>query len=273
MILRALFIFFFISSALFANKVIYFNYDQVPQRVIKGQVFDITVKTLSTVKNFQDIRYKFENHSGIKVLNTTPYRVKKGKFYYDTFKLYLTSSRAKLPDIEAYLVADTQYDSTTVLGEDLNIITLNPQRDFSNIIADSFALTNYKTTSYDNKHNIVIFSAVATNAILSRISFQNVYKQGKESVKQSLKNGKITYFVVIDKKYEAFSFSYFNLLKNKFVNIKIPIIVDDDSVATQTDLKPKNQSHETIKLYIAIAVSLILIIIVLWRKNISICYY
>ncbi|MDH4945127.1 hypothetical protein [Sulfurimonas sp. C5] len=267
MILRALFILSLITSALFANKVIYFNYDQVPQRVIKGQIFEVRVKTLSTVKDFSNITYQFTNHPGIRVLNTVPYREKKGKFYYDTFKLYLTASRAKLPDIEASLIAGVPYDSTTIVGENLNIITLNPQKDFSNIIADSFTLTNYKTTSYDNKHNIVLFSGVATNSMLNTIHFNNVYKQGTESIEQAIKNANVTYFVVIDKKYETFSFSYFNLLENKFIDIKIPIIVDDDSVTTQTDLKPTNQSHEKIKTYIAAAVSLLLILFALWRRK------
>lgn len=267
MIIRVLFILSLITSALFANKVIYFNYEQVPQRVIKGQIFDVTVKTLSTVREFSNITYAFKNHKGIKVLNHIPYRVQKGKFYYDTFKLYLTSSNAKLPDIEAHLVADQDYESTTIVGEKLNIITLNPQKDFSNVIADNFALKNYKTTSYDDKHNIVVFSAVAQNSILKAIHFNNVYKQGVESIQQSLKDAKVTYFVVIDKRYETFSFSYFNLLKNKFINLKIPIIVDDDSVATQTDLKPTNQSHEKIKIYIAVAVAVLLVILVMWRKK------
>ncbi|WP_304544237.1 hypothetical protein [Sulfurimonas microaerophilic] len=267
MIVRLLFILSLITSALFANKVIYFSYDEVPQRVIKGQIFDVTVKTLSTVKDFSDIKYEFSDHKGIRVLNKVPYRVKKGKFYYDTFKLYLTSSRAKLPDIEAYLVSSQEYDSTTIKGDKLNIITLNPQRDFSHVIADEFSLKNYKTTSYDNKHNIIVFSATAQNSMLNAMEFENVYKQGQESLQQSLKNGKITYFVVIDKKYETFTFSYFNLLENKFIDIEIPIIVDDDSVATQTDLKPQNQSHEKVKMYIAIAVALLLVILILWRKK------
>ena len=267
MIIRILFILSFITSVLFANKVIYFNYDEVPQRVIKGQIFEVTVKTLSTVKNFQNIQYSFSNHEGIEVLNTIPYRVKKEKFYYDTFKLYLTSSDAKLPDIEASLVADEDYNSTTITGNKLNIITLNPRKDFSNVIADSFALKNYKTTSYDNKHNIVIFSAVATNSMLHTMHFNNVYKQGTESIEQSLKDAEITYFVVIDKKYDTFSFSYFNIVDNKFRDIQIPIIVEDDSVVTQTDLKPTNQSHEKIKIYVAAAFGILLLIVSIWRKK------
>ncbi|WP_428738967.1 hypothetical protein [Sulfurimonas sp.] len=267
MILRVLFILSLIANALFANKVIYTSYDQVPQRVIKGQIFEVTLKTLSTVRDFQDIEYTFSNHPGIEILDTTPNRVQKGKFYYDTFKLYLKSSDAKLPDIEASLVADVSFDTTTIVGDKLNVITLNPQKNFSNIVANNFALKNYKTISYDNKHNIVIFSAIATNSMLEAMHFKNVFKQGIESIEQTLGDSEITYFVVINKKYDKFSFSYFNILRNQFVTLDIPIVVEDDSVTTQTDLKPTNQSHEKIKMYIAAAVSILLFIISIWRKK------
>ncbi|MFT7859536.1 MAG: hypothetical protein ABXS93_01230 [Sulfurimonas sp.] len=267
MSLRLLFIISLFVSALSANKVIYSQYDQVPQRVIKGQVFEITLKTLSTVKNFTDIKYKFTNLYGVKLLNATPYREKRGKFYYDTFKLYLTKNRTKLPDIEVSLVAEREYEPTTIAAKAIEVISLNPPKNFSNIIAENFELTNYKTTSYDNKNNIVVFSAVAQQSILKLMHFNHVLKQGMESNNHMLQDGKITYFVVINKKYEEFSFSYFNLPKNKFVTLTIPIIVDDDSVVTQTDLKPKNQSHEKIKLYLAIAFAVVLVILVVWRKK------
>ncbi len=263
MIFKTFLLFFLIAIPAFAEKVIYLDYEEVPDRVIKGQVFSITVKTLSTVQNFSNITYKFTDHRGISILNKSPYRKKRGKFYYDTFSLYVTSSIAKLPDIEASLVADRSYDSTTIKGGQLNIITLNPPKNFSNVIANSFTLQNYKTTSYDKKHNIIVFSAVANNSIIGSMKFNNVFKQGQESINPP----RITYFVVIDKKYNKFSFSYFNLRKNKYVDIDIPVIVDDDSVTTQSDLKPKNQTHEKIKFYIALAIALLIVLIALWTKR------
>lgn len=254
-------------ASLYANKVIYFNYEDVPQRVIKGEVFDVTLKTLSTVKNFKDIKYKFTNHPGISILQSTPNREKKGKFYYDTFKFCATSTNAKLPDVEASLVASGEYNSSNINGTKIDVIALNPSKNFSNIIANELELLNYKTTSYDNMHNIIVFSATAKNTQIDTMHFKDVFKQGRESISRSLYNSKITYFVVIDKKYETFSFSYFNLLENRFVTIKIPIIVDDDSVVTQTDLKPQNQSHEKIKFYTASAVTLAILLFAIYRRK------
>ena len=253
---------------LFANKVIYTKYTEVPQRVVKGEIFDVTLKTLSTVANIDDVKYNFYNYQGLKLLNSTPQREYRGKYTYDKFYFLTTRSRAKLPDINASIDAVNQeYEISSIQGHSLNVITLNPKKDFSNIIANNFELVEYKTTSYDSKHNIIVLVAKAENTDIQKMKFQNVFKQGIESSTPSYLESRITYFVVIDKRKENFSFSYFNLLKNRFIKINIPIIVDDDSVVAQSDLKPKDQSHDKLKLVLAIAFTIFGVIFIVIRRK------
>ncbi|WP_457749900.1 hypothetical protein [Sulfurimonas sp.] len=266
MIKTLLLTFIFISS-LFANKVIYLSYDEIPNRVIKGEIFPVTYKALSTVKNFDDILYEFSNHNGLKILDEAPQRVQRGKYYYDTFHMEVTQNNARLPDVEAFLMAPRDYNSTSLQGKKLNVITLNPNKNFSNIIANNFNLQEYKTTVYDATHNIVIFVASAQNCDIEQMHFNDVYKQGIESVSGNYDEAKITYFIIIDKKIENFSFSYFNLLKNDYTQATIPIIVNDDSVSTQSDLRPRDQSHDTIKMYIAAAIAFAGFILILIRRK------
>ena len=255
-------------SSLFANKVLYLSYDKVPDRVIKGEVFSVTIKTISTVKDFNAITYRFSNKVGLTVLNDVPYREEKAKYFLETFKFISTRNSSRLPDITASLEADKEYQNTTLPGKDLNVIALNPKQDFANVIADSFELLEYKTTSYDNRHNIVVFTAQAQNSNLDNIAFNNVFKQGVESItSDNVIDPKVTYFVVIKKELEKFSFSYFNLQKNKFSNIIIPIIVDDDSVTTQTDLKPRDHSKVDLKINIAAGVAILILFFAIWRKK------
>ena len=265
--LKLLFLTLIVAASLFAQKVLYLNYEETPTRVIKGEIFPVTLKTLSTLRDFDDIEYEFSNHPGIEILDQTPVREQKGKFFYDTFHMLVTGSKAKLPDVNASIIAAQEYNSTMIKGEKLNVITLNPKKNFSNIIANALELQEYKTTSYDNRHNIVVFVATAKNCDIKKMHFENVYKQGMESVTDSYEDAKITYFVVIDKRLEYFTFSYFNLLKNNYELVSVPIIVDDDSVTTQSDLKPRDQSHDTIKMYIALAVSLLGLILILFRQK------
>jgi len=272
-VIRLLLFSLILLSSLYANKVIYLSYDNIPTRVVKGEIFPITLKVLSTVKDYEDIHYEFSNMNGLKMLTDVPDRVQNGKYFYDTFYLLSTQRWAKLPDVNATLISQEEYDSSYIHGEELNIISLNPKKNFSQIIANNFELVEYKTTSFDSEHNIIVFVAIAENSNIKAMHFKNVFKQGIESVYESHLESKITYFLVIDKTIENFSFSYFNLIKNKFSVIAIPIIVEDDSVTTQSDLKPKDQSKERLKMSIAaVLVFIALIFIILRRKYIYLIF-
>ncbi|MDA7817853.1 hypothetical protein N9A28_06650 [Sulfurimonas sp.] len=281
--MRILLVCLFFFSALFANeldknatllekplqKVLYVSYEDVPKRIINGSIFTITIKTLSTVKNFTDITYELSESQGLKLLSDYPSREIHDKYYYETFYFLATSKSVKLPNIKATLLSfdDNQYATTILAGKQVNVVSLNPKKNFANIIADSFELLEYKTTSYDTQYNIVVFSAVATTSDISAFNLQNIHKQGIESVLESYLDSKITYYAIISKKIKNFSFTYFNLKTNKFEMLNIPIIVNDDSVTTQSDLKPKDQSHQLLKIKIASAVAFILFIVIMWRKQ------
>jgi len=249
-------------------KVLYLNFKSTPQRVIKGEIFSVTLKTLSTVENFSNITYELLNYKGLKSLNEIPYREEDSRYFYDTFYFLTTSSNANIPDFKATLIGyDTTYKDTTLNGFKLNVVTLNPKDNFANIVADSFELLEFKTTTYDDVHNILVFVATAKNCDIVSFELKDAYKQGIESITESHFNSKLVYYVVIKKEVETLSFTYFNLLKNSFVRLNIPIIVDDDSVTTQTDLKPKDQSHDRKKMLLASAIALIAFLLILWRKK------
>lgn len=255
------------TLSLFAEQVVYLSYDKVPQRVIKGEISSFTIKSISTVSDFPDISYQIPQTNGIKILDEFPIRDTQGKYFYDTFHFLTTSSSAQLPDINASVIGSEDYDSSILKGSKLNVITLNPKKNFSNVIANSMELVDYKTTTYDDNHNIVIFMLSALNADIKAIHFKGVAKQGIESVSESYDESRVTYYVVLKKELETFSFSYFNLLKNRFQNINIPIVVIDDSVVTQSDLKPKDQSHELLKVEIAALIAFLAFLFILWRKK------
>jgi len=251
------------------TNVLYLSYKNLPTRVIKGEIFSLTIKALSTIKKFTDITYKLSKLQGLKLLSFFPLRVEEGKYYYETFYFLVTQDNAKLPSITGTLIdhQGTLYKKAVLPTKDLEVVTLNPKDDFSNIIAKSFELIEYKTTSYDTKHNIVIFVATAIQSNISSFKLKNVYKQGIESMVESYFDSKITYYAIIDKNIQKFSFSYFNINYNRFTSVDIPIIVDDDSVTTQSDLKPKDQSKERLKMAIAAGIAIFGFLIILWRKK------
>ncbi|MCF6309977.1 MAG: hypothetical protein L3J19_05820 [Sulfurimonas sp.] len=251
------------------QKVLYLSYKETPTRVIKGGIFKVTIKSLSTTNDFTDIVYELSNSRGLKLLSDFPAREIDSRYYYETFYFLVTSTNARLPDFTAELLNynNKQFKKTLLEGNKLNVVELNPKKNFSNIVAESFSLIDYKTTSYDSTHNIIIFAATATNCDIASFKLNNIYKQGIESIVESYFESKITYYAIVDKKMENLAFSYFNLKNNKFELINIPIVVDDDSVTTQSDLKPTNQSRERLKMTVAGAVALVGFLIILWRKK------
>jgi hypothetical protein len=251
------------------TNVLYLSYQDVPSRVINGEIFSLTIKALSTVKSFSNITYKLSKLQNLRLLTRSPIRKKEGPYYIETFYFLVTSEHAKLPTITGTIVDNDNnvYKKNTLRAKELTVVKLNPQENFSNIVATSFELQESKTTNYDSEHNIVVFVAKAKQCNIASFKLQNVYKQGRESITRSYRNSKITYYAIIDKKIQNFSFSYFNTIDNKFKTINIPIIVNNDSVTTQTDLKPKDQSRELLKMAIAGGIAILILILVLWTKK------
>ena len=252
------------------QKVLYLNYVETPKRVIKGEIFSITIKTLSVIPDFEDIEYTLDNGRDIKILNDgIPYRKEQERFFLDTFYFQATGTNVRLPDITATLqdYFGTAYRLTTLQGKSIASIALNPKEDFCNIIAKELVIKRYKTTSYDDTHNIIVFVAEAKQTFLKDFNLQNVYAQGFESLSDSIESSRMIYYVVIDKKEENLHFSYFNTLKNDYITLNIPIIVEDDSVTTQSDLKPKDNSKQKIKMLIAVTIILVGVVMLLWRQR------
>lgn len=245
------------------------EYKKIPSRVLKGEIIKVAIKASPLVDDFTDITYETTGSVGLKLLSKTPNREVEGKNHYDTFYFLVTDTGARLPNFEASLLTNSnkEYKKTTLFGEELNVVALNPKSDFANIVADSFEVTSYKTTSYDALHNIVVFIATARNCYISSFKLKDVFKQGVESITESNIDSKITYYAIINKNIDNFSFSYFNLTQNKFVQIDIPIVVNDDSVTTQSDLQPIDHSHERLKMSLATIAALMIFFIVIWKKK------
>ena len=251
-------------------QIVHVSYNSVPNRVINGEIFSITIKSLSTDSNYQDISFSFENGSNIILIDDKTTQTKEGNYFYDTFYFQATSSNATLPDIIATTAddAENQYPTpTTLKGQSLNVITLNPKSDFSNVIAEEFNLLTHKITSYDTNNNIVLFTATATRSDLSRMKIKNVVKQGIESIDNSFMSPKITYYAIIKKGVQSFDFTYFNLKDQAFEKVSIPIVIDDDKVTTMSDLAPKDQQLTGVKISIAVIFLALLFGLIMWKKK------
>ncbi len=237
--------------------------DNIPERVFNGEYFSITLKTLSTIKQHNKLKYNFKGGRGAALQNSAPYRKDKGSYVLETFYFLATSSRIVLPNITASIGSE----KTTLKGEKIEGVTLNPDKKFAGILADSFKVTLVDAKKYDNKHNIVTFDAKAKHCNIRAFKLKNANEQGFESKKSGVNTSSMTYYAVIPKKYEKLEFTYFDLKKERYMKVKIPIVVVDDSVSTQSDLKPTENKNYLIKIAAAgVVIVIAFILLIVYRK-------
>jgi len=250
-------------------KLLYQSYFKPPKKLFKGQIFTLTIKTLLAKKNFDDLKYEFSNTLGLSLISEEYSRRQEAPYFYDTFYFQVKSSRVKTPHVTTSLLFN---DYSDILKDELNgiridTVNLNPEKDFSGILADTFKITEYKTTQYDNQSNIVVFSAEAKMGNLQDFSLNIAKKENIDSYEATLPYSKITYYAVVSKQLDELKFTYFNLKTRRFQNVIVPIIVHNDRVSTQTDLAPTQNMHVTPKLIAFSIVALLGLALYIYRRN------
>lgn len=242
------------------------EFTAIPQRAYIGEIISVTVKLSPVDLASGNIEYTLQNEEGIRVFSDTPRRSVKDDGVYDTFYFLVQSSSVRLPDITATLTS-TGESSGVLSGSTLSASPLNPPSSFANILADKFEIINYKTTPYNNESNVVIFTAKASRCDIGSFRLPDAIKQGFESKISNVGESQMTFYVIIPDSEETLSFSYFNLKKQRYESLVIPIIVDDDTVSTQSDLSPTDARHTELKVTVAVISVALLFALFYWRRK------
>lgn len=242
------------------------EYTASPERSYVGEIVSVTVKLTPVDLASGNIEYTLQNEAGLRIFSDTPRRSVKEDGVYDTFFFLVHSSTARLPDITA-TVTSTGAVSETLSGRAFNASALTPPSSFANILADKFEIINYKTTPYNNDSNVVIFTAKASRCDIGSFKLPDAIKQGFESKLSNVGESQMTYYAIIPDSEETLNFSYFNLKKQRYESLVIPIIVDDDTVSTQSDLSPTDMRHTELKIAAAVVFILLTFALFYWRRQ------
>jgi hypothetical protein len=242
------------------------QFTNLPTHPYVGEIIAITVKLTPIDTASGNIEYTLQNEQGIRIFSDTPRRSVKEDGVYDTFYFLAQSSEIRLPDITATLSA-TGATSETLIGTTLSGSILTPPSTYANVLADKFEIVTYKTTPYNNESNVVIFTVKASRCNISDFSIPNAIKQGFESKLPNVGESQMTYYAIIPNTEQNLNFSFFNLKNQRYESLVIPIVVDDDTVSTQSDLSPTDERHTTLKVGAAAVVSVILFALFYWRRE------
>lgn len=237
-----------------------------PSRAYIGEIISVSVKLTPVDMASGNIEYTLQNEEGIRIFSDTPRRSVKEDGVYDTFYFLVQSSSIRLPDITA-TVTSTGAVTATLTGTTLSATPLNPPSTYANVLADKFEILNYKTTPYDSDSNVVIFTVKANRCNISDFKLPNAIKQGFESKLSNVGESQMTYYAIIPDSEQSLNFSFFNLKKQRYESLMIPIIVDDDTVSTQSDLTPTDERHTELKVTVAAGTIAVLFGLFYWFRQ------
>jgi hypothetical protein len=254
-------------SGVSSNGGLTLQFSNLPTRPYVGEIIALSVKLTPIDLASGNLEYTLQNEEGIRIFSDTPRRRVKEDGVYDTFYFLVQSSSIRFPDITATLTSSGA-TSETLVGTTLSATTLSPPTGFANVLADKFEIVNYKTTPYNNESNVVIFTVKASRCNISDFTIPNALKQGFESKLSNVGESQMTYYVIIPNNEQSLNFSYFNLSKQRYESLAIPIVVDDDTVSTgQSDLSPTDSRHTELKVGAAAVTVLILFGLFYWRRQ------
>lgn len=242
------------------------EYVDLPTRPYVGEIIPLTIKLNPVDIASGNIEYTLQNEQGIRIFSDTPKRKVKDDGVYDTFYFLVQSSEIRIPDITA-TITSTGAVSEALSGSTISASTLSPPSGYANVLAEKFTIVNYKTTVYNNESNVVIFTAKANRCNINDFRIPNAIKQGFESKLSNVGESHMTYYVIIPNSEKTLNFSYFNLRKQRYETLSIPIVVDDDTVSTQSDLSPTDARHTELKVAASVVVVLILAGLFYWRRQ------
>jgi len=225
------------------QKTLYLTEHSTPSRTLyHREVIELSYKllVLSEKKSFRvEFLHDIERSAQILNPNATWKQQGDGSFI-GSFYLKINKPNYKLPDIKVTLDLSDHTESTTLGGREGKAISLDRNDAFAKVIAQEFAITDSKVTTYDNDHNLVVFKAQAKLSNLEDFSLAYFKRQGMESSELGQPNAWMIYFAIIPKARENLEFDVFNTQTYQYQRVFLPNVAFDDRVSTQSDIKPKN---------------------------------
>lgn len=245
-----------LTVGLFAGDV---EYSYVPKKVYEKQVFPISF--LATNGANKNISFEFKGDKA-PILNE-PVIIRNGSKTFYTFYFKTTQKLFSLPQV----IVNLNNKALTLSGVNIPVKKIPKSKNFSGVIASGLKIKNHQVSVYDENTNLIAIAFEAHDANLEDIYIPSALKDGTENAVRDGSKMEIHYYIVLPSEQEELTFSYFDTIQESFVNKSIPIKVHDGSVAAQTDLNPKDDSFETLKKYTLLSLSILFVLLFLWKKD------
>jgi hypothetical protein len=227
------------------QKNIYISYKSYPKKVFKNERFEVVLKAIITSDDYDKIETRFINSKNMNVLNPeSTWKEVEDKTFENMFYFKVTDKDFVMPTFQVAIYKNNELIEVeniepqpidyTEIGENIN--------NFSSIIAKDLVINAYKTKQYNNEELITIMDINGVESNLEDFHIKDVTEQGISKIDDNYPNQNLLYYLVLPVYEKKLDFSYYNSEQKKFITIKIPIILENELVSTQTDLNP-NKSN------------------------------
>ena len=265
--MRIILIFF--ATFLFANeKLLIAKFTNLKPHYYNHQIVKLHLNIISAkdgeIKLFDDYNKTYE----IKKDNNSYYSDISFKLQ-DSFPKFTIKLYDKKIPLENYAIFE---ENLTLLDElnvtiDSQIKQLYPPKKFCGILADDLEITDQILANYSKNANIVYWTIIAKNGNVEdfRLGLKNeklYFLDKNDTISQ------YSYSAIVPLDKRNFKFNYFNLKDENYRNISFNIKLKNDTISTQTNIKPMTKSNIYLIDTLLGIITLLWIVLFIYRRKI-----
>jgi len=221
-----------------------YKYSYVPKKVYAHQLFPVTVIDVASEKD-DNPQFQFDPLSPIQPIFPDPLVVHNGNDSFYTFYFKADKVDIKIPRL--FIVSPSV--DTSLEPQFIPMAHLKPREDFCGVLAADMKIRSSQVSNYDEKNHLVTLSIEAFEANLEDMHLKSAEESGLEELKRKFAKVEAEFYVVVPVEQKNIKFTYFNTIKNQYVFLEASAELADDTVVTQSDLNPKEDSYEKLKKY------------------------
>ncbi|WP_456479148.1 hypothetical protein [Nautilia sp.] len=237
-----------IASFLFAATNLIIQYPGLKKEYYKNQIVTLNIKVITP----KEINLTF-----IPPLNSELNVTKTNSLIYNLKLKYQNDDKTK----KLFILGKNIYKEID-LSRLYSTVKLNKINDFCGVLADSLKIDNVIASKYDNRYNMLSFNIQSSNGNLKDFTL----KIKDENLTLSNSN-KASFFTLVPKNTHTISFYYFNTSMDNYKKINIPINIKEETISTQTDLNPEENTVFTpVNILLLSVTALLIVIFLIYQK-------
>jgi hypothetical protein len=236
-----------IASLLFASDVI-IQFPNLQKEYYENQIIDLKIKVITP---------KEMNLTFIPPLNSEINVTKENPFVYDVDVKYKNND-----DIKKLFIVNNDFYKEITLNDLYKTSRIDKIPGFCNVLAKKLTVKNTISSKYDDKYNIVSFTLIGNDADLNDFTLHL-----KDENLTVISPEKATYLGLVEKNKKKIKFYYFNTQNDNYEKITIPVNIKEETISTQTDLNPEeNTLFSPTNILILSVIAFLTIVFLVYQK-------